>query len=141
MIVYSFPHNNILCVFCSFLGRSYDLISNLFKRKCFVCHFVLMVIWSSISVSLILMELVSALILSRFFEINLQHLLWCVSVFCFIPESSSSLSSLVNFVFFIFIHLLWRFYYLCHCGVSVLYGIPVSSLPFTVIFHHYEPLE
>lgn len=128
MIVYSFSHNNIFCVFCSFLGRSYDLISNLFKRKCFVCHFVLMVIWSSISVSLILMELVSALVLSRFFEINLQHLLWFVSVFCFVPESSSSL---VNFVFFIFIHLLWRFYYLCHCGVSV----PLWDPCFVSAFH------
>lgn len=108
------------------------------KRKCFLCHFALMVVWSSISASLILMQLVSPFILSSSFEINPRHLLWFVSVLCFIPESSSSL---VNFVFFIFIHLLWLFYYLCHCGVSVLYGIPVSSLPFTVIFRHYGPLE
>lgn len=138
MIVYPISHNNIPCEFCSFLWRSRDPISSLFKRKCFVCHFVLMVIWSSISGSLILMQLVSPLFLSRFFKINLQHLLWFVSGLCFIPESSSSL---VNFVFFIFTHLLWLFYYLCQCGVSVLYGIPVSSLPFTVIFRHYGPLE
>lgn len=134
----TFTHNNVFREFRSFLWRSRGPISSLFKRKFFVCYFVLTVIWSSISASLILMQLVSPLILSRSFEINLQHLLWFVSVLCFIPKSSSSL---VNFVFFIFIHLLWLFYYLCRCGVSVLYGIPVSSLPFTVIFRHYGPLE
>lgn len=97
MIVYLTSHN-IFCEFCSFSWRSHGPISNLFKRKCFVCHFVLMVVWSSISASLILMQLVSPFILSRYFEINLQHLLWFVSVLCFSPESSSSL---VNFVFFL----------------------------------------